>query len=99
MEKAIIKAIQGGYRQIGQNYEIVDSNSLRLYRTKDNSTTALLSKDNLLTDPNFWRCVVDALATDNNGMVVSKSGATYLQHDFIDCVANGGDINSFFNNF
>lgn len=116
MQQAIQKAIEGGYRNIEDNYEI-DGEKLRLYRKKDNATTALLEYEYLLLDPLFWQALGKSLGWESGqhphwSFTLLKEYDTHIEHGgisckrlhpweaqmhrFIDHLAEGKNINSFF---
>ena len=52
--------------------------------------------ESILLDPDFWKAFLKGLAHKNGGIPVERNGASFAQHDFIDHLAKGGDINEYF---
>lgn len=86
MEKAIKIAIENGY--VTEMWK--DLSTGISYPEKTNEA--------VLLDPLFWQALLQGLAKKNGGIMVERKGATFAQHDFIDHLAEGKDIESFFTN-
>ena len=85
METAIKKAIEGGY----------DGHGLTL-------DSGAVIYDRFLLDPLFWQCLGKAEMWREKELEAKdgtkyKAEYIYVWHSFIDHIAEGGDIDSFFN--
>lgn len=96
MEKALKLAMDGGHVKAG------------LCLNDNFKVCVTANPELLLLDPNFWQCLGKAEGWDeefnlDGSLADGFSIKTYLEwqyrwHQFIDHIADGGDIDTFFNN-
>lgn len=90
MEQAIKKAIEGGYEPEGFDLDVlrnIEENDMWL---------AIGVRSTFLLDPLFWQSLGKAIASEKKGIPTVRNGATYMQHDFINHLAEGKSVDEFF---
>lgn len=101
MQKAIKRAIiSGGYKPKGITLEVVDGEIFTFGKK--------LSDNECLLDPEFWKCLGKAEGWKWKEDISGTGDSIYLEqtgtdwklewHKLIDHLAEGKDINSFFDN-
>lgn len=99
MEKAIKRAIEGGWRDdlVQAHADLhCDGNSECVSKDFYNCDVIDNNRKNFLLDPLFWQALGRAEGWEDNGY--EKPDWIYNWHQFIDHIAEGKDIDSYFNN-
>lgn len=104
LEEAIIKSIEGGWRNKETHQGVLISRPQSYVQFWNSSTcddmypvegTPLSS---ILLDPLFWQCLGKSLGWDNKDEFIlnDENRWIYRWHSLIDHIADGGDIDTFF---
>lgn len=102
MEKAIRRAIEGGMKE-GEKWKFIRANRYWAGWLDGNGTETNISVDKYLLDPTFWECLAKSLSFGTDcGFVNCPAHGEHKKcwmkvwHSFIDHIADGKDIDSFF---
>ena len=112
MEKAIQKAIEGGWKYKGNSKtdETVREGHVKVYVNDSEDTKLYIDSTLLLLDPLFWQALgkslgwIDTTYTQRTGKIYAGRPVNIVHrqdwlsnwHKMVDHLANGGDIETFF---